>query len=277
MSQMMLTSEQVTNYREQGYVLLPDCFNQQEVSAINHAYAEVLSQPSPARVLEKDGETVRSVYGSHTSHAVLDRLARHPRLVNLSRQILEGDVYIHQFKVNAKAAFGGDLWEWHQDYVFWHYEDGMPAPRVINVLVFLDEVTEFNGPLMLIPRSHREGIISTNDTDDGSASMEPAPESWTQHVSAKLKYSLSKDVIRRMVLQHGIVAPKGGPGSVLLFDPNICHGSATNMSPFDRRIAIVTYNHVNNRPTNTENLRPEFLSARGREAITPVADDALTV
>jgi len=271
---MLLTNEQVASYREQGYVFIPDCFSQQEVSSIHRAFAEVLAQPSPARVLEKDGETVRSVYGSHANHPVLDSLARHPRLVNMSRQILEGDVYIHQFKVNAKAAFGGDVWEWHQDYVFWHNEDGMPEPRVINVLVFLDEVTEFNGPLLMIPHSHRDGIISTDD-DGESASMEPGPASWTQHVSAKLKYSLGKDLIRRLVSEHGIVAPKGGAGSVLLFDPNICHGSATNMSPFDRRVAIVTYNHVNNRPRKTENLRPEFLSARESEAITPVADDAL--
>jgi len=31
----------------------------------------------------------------------------------------------------------------------------MPEARAMNVAIFLDEVNEFNGPLMLIPGSHK--------------------------------------------------------------------------------------------------------------------------
>jgi len=65
----------------------------------------------------------------------------------------------------------------------------------------------FNGPLLLIPRSHQDGILATAEAEGESAGMEAGPASWTQHVSAKLKYSLGKDLIRRLVSQHGIVAP----------------------------------------------------------------------
>jgi len=33
---------------------------------------------------------------------------------------------MHQFKINAKAPFDGELWQWHQDYGVWAREDGMP-------------------------------------------------------------------------------------------------------------------------------------------------------
>lgn len=269
-----LPLDQVTNYRQLGYALLPGYFDESEVAVIRRALAETMSVPSPSRVMEQDGAGVRSIYGSHARHAVFNCLVRHPRIVLIARQLLEGDVYVHQFKVNTKAAFGGDLWEWHQDFIYWHHEDGMPLPRVINVLVFLDEVTEFNGPLLLIPKSHLHGMISPA-AEAADPMVASGPESWARHVSADLKYTLDKELIRRLVSEHGIVAPKGVAGSVLLFDPNICHASATNMSPYDRRVAIVTYNHIANRPTRKENLRPEFLSARDCEAISVVRDAAL--
>jgi hypothetical protein len=48
------------------------------------------------------------------------------------------DVYVHQFKLNAKAAFEGDLWQWHQDYGSWARDDGMPEARAMNIAVFLE-------------------------------------------------------------------------------------------------------------------------------------------
>ena len=68
-------------------------------------------------------------------------------------------VYVHQFKLNAKAAFEGDVWQWHQDYGTWQRDDGMPDARAMNIAVFLDEVMPINGPLMLIPKSHKQGVL----------------------------------------------------------------------------------------------------------------------
>ena len=42
------------------------------------------------------------------------------------KQYFGEDVYVHQFKLNAKAAFEGDVWQWHQDYGTWARDDGMP-------------------------------------------------------------------------------------------------------------------------------------------------------
>ncbi len=89
---------------------------------------------------------------------------------------------MHQFKINAKAAFDGEVWQWHQDYGTWARDDGMPEPRAMNIAVFLDEVMPINGPLMLIPKSHKHGMLAaghdksttsyplwTLDNDDGHA------------------------------------------------------------------------------------------------------------
>ena len=118
---------------------------------------------------ERGGGAVRTAFGVHTYSDVYWRLSRHPRLVEPAMQVLGGTVYIHQFKVNAKAAFDGDVWQWHQDYGTWSRDDEMPEPRAMNLAVFLDPVNEFNGPLMFIPRSHRRGRIEAgHDTDTTS-------------------------------------------------------------------------------------------------------------
>lgn len=47
---------------------------------------------------------------------------------------------MHQFKINAKPAFGGQVWTWHQDFINWHIHDGMPEARAMNIAIFLDDV-----------------------------------------------------------------------------------------------------------------------------------------
>ena len=74
---------------------------------------------------------------------------RHPSIVEPTKQLRGGEAYLHQFSINPKAVFEGELWGWHQGYPTWLEENCMPTPRVINVGLFLDDVTEFNGPLYL--------------------------------------------------------------------------------------------------------------------------------
>jgi ectoine hydroxylase len=262
---MYLTDEQVRSYREDGYLILPGCFSEEEVAEMNGELPAIFAEDTPARVLEKGSGQVRSVYGSHRGNECFAGLVRDARLLEPARDILEGDVYVHQFKINAKLAFVGDVWEWHQDYIFWQKEDGMPTARVINVVLFLDEVTEFNGPLLFIPGSHRAGVV-----DPGQRKNEEAgAPAWAADVSADLSYTLTREMIAGMVRERGMVAPKGPAGSVLLFDANVAHGSGPNMSPFDRKLLLVTYNSVHNVPEPRENPRPEFLCSRDHTPVRP--------
>jgi len=126
---------------------------------------------------------------------------RHPRLVEPVRRLLGGDVYLHQYPVNPKAAYHGEAWAWHQDYAAWQMENHMPRPQVINVGVFLDEVTEFNGPVMFILGSHTHGIL-TSTFDEASASY--------------ALHALSEETVASLAQTGRLVCPKGPAGSVSL-------------------------------------------------------------
>jgi Phytanoyl-CoA dioxygenase (PhyH) len=271
---MLITEEQLRAYEDEGFLFLPECFSQTEVGVVKAELPAIFAEDSPRRVLEKEGNIVRSVYGSHTTNEVARRLSQHAWLVEPAMQILGGQVYIYQFKINAKAAFGGDIWEWHQDYIFWRNEDGMPTSRVINAVVFLDEVNEFNGPLILIPGSHKEDVIDVATRNTQSSAYQRSP-AWISNLTASLKYSLDQVVIARLVKKYGLIAPKGPAGSVLFFHGNLVHGSAANMSPFDRNLVLVTFNHIENVPVPVKEPRPEFLASCDSTPVKPLADTCL--
>ena len=252
---MYITDEQVRSFRENGYVLLPAVFTPEEVAAMKAELPAIFAEDTPARVMEKGTGVVRSVYGSHASNETYAQMVRDPRLVEPARLLLEDEVYVYQFKINAKLAFRGEVWEWHQDYIFWRNGDGVPTSRILTVAVFLDEVNEFNGPLLFVPGSHRGGVIEPSGRKGGD-SMEP---SWKADVAAALSFTVEQDTLAALVSQGGMEGPKGVAGSVLLFDGNVVHGSSPNMSPFDRVLSLVTYNAVSNAPEPRENPRPWFL------------------
>ena len=156
---MHLTAEQLHALDVDGYLFLPERFTTDEVRLLREHRDRIFALERPEIVREKRSGVPRTAFACQTYDEAYRRLARHPRLVEPVVQILGGDVYMHQFKINAKAAFEGEQWQWHQDYGTWVNDDRMPEPRAMNISVFLDDVTAFNGPLMIVPGSHRGGVL----------------------------------------------------------------------------------------------------------------------
>jgi ectoine hydroxylase len=173
-------------------------------------------------------------------------------------QLFGEQVYMHQFKVNGKAAFDGDVWQWHQDYGTWMNDDQMPEPRAMNVAIFLDEVNEFNGPLMFIPGSHKLGVLDAQH--DLTTTSYPL---WT----------INHDSIRKLVERGGIVSPKGAAGSMILFHSCLVHASTSNLSPWNRTSVYLSLCAVSNHIRRFK--RPEYIAHRDFTPIETLPDDCL--
>ncbi|TCR16035.1 phytanoyl-CoA dioxygenase family protein [Streptomyces sp. BK205] len=262
----VLGADAVTTYRRDGYFLAPGLLPADDLAGLRAAVSGILADDSPRRIMERDGTTVRSVYGPHQTDPGVARVCERRELAGAAVELLGESVYIHQSKINVKAAFVGDQWEWHQDYIYWLEDDGIREPHLVNVAVFLDEVNEFNGPLTFVPGSHDEGVLAATDKDGLPLGYEDAPE-WVSTLTADEKHRVRHEVIAELAGNSGLVSPKGPAGSVLFFHPNILHASSPNISPFGRTTLIVVYNRISNPATNTTNPRPEFLAARD---VTPV-------
>jgi ectoine hydroxylase len=246
---MKITQEQLKTFDDLGYLYLPECFSPQEIAALRAASSSVLTQKREEVWREKDG-TPRTAFACHQYSEACKLLASDERLVEPVKQLFGEEVYIHQFKINAKAAFTGEVWQWHQDFPTWHNDDGMPDARAMNIAVFLDDVLPINGPLMLVPRSHKSGALeSSHDVQTTSYPL------WT----------LDNKTVTEMVQRNGIVTPTGKAGGVLMFHANLVHGSAGNITPYPRRIVYLTLSAVSNAIQNPK--RPDFIAHRD---FTPV-------
>lgn len=246
---MKLDREQLAQFDELGYVFLPGCFNPIEIEAMRTASREIFEQERPEIWRERNG-TPRTAFACHQYNEACRLMSTDARLVEPVEQLFGEDVYLHQFKINAKAAFTGEVWQWHQDFPTWHKDDGMPDARAMNIAVFLDDVLPVNGPLMFIPRSHRAGALAaSHDTQTTSYPL------WT----------LDNETVTDLVERNGLVAPTGEAGGVLMFHANLVHGSSGNITPYPRRIVYLTLSALSNaivKPT-----RPDFIAHRD---FTPV-------
>ena len=254
---MQLTPEQLKAFDEQGYVFFPNCFSEEEIALLRLEADNILELDRPEVWREKSGAP-RTAFAAHLYNEAFGALGAHPRMIDPIEQLFGEKLYMHQFKINAKSAFTGDVWQWHQDYGTWKRDDGMPQPRAMNIAIFLDEVMPINGPLMLVPKSQHAGDLPA--AHDLATTSYPL---WT----------LDEATVSRLVKEGGIVAPTGKAGGMLMFHGNLVHGSAGNITPYPRKIVYLTLNAVSNyirAPT-----RPEYIAHRDFTPITCLPDDCL--
>jgi ectoine hydroxylase len=254
---MKLTPQQLQKFDEQGYLFLPDCFSGEEVAALRGEANKICASDRQEVWREKSGAP-RTAFAAHTYNEAFRLLGAHPRLILPVEQLFGEKLYMHQFKINAKAAFDGEMWQWHQDYGTWARDDGMLEPRAMNISVFLDEVMAINGPLMFISKSHKHGTL---------------PAGHDKQTTSYPLWTLDNETITRLAEEGAIVAPTGKPGSVLMFHGNLVHASPANITPYPRKIVYLTLCAVSNHITKF--TRPEWIAHRDFTPITPVGDDAL--
>ena len=109
----------------------------------------------------------------------------------------------------------------------------MPALLAMNIAVFLDDVTAYNGPLLLIAYNRQDEVLAAgHDLETISYPLWPC----------------TRETVRCLADAGGIVAPIGKGGGVLMFHCNIVHANLPNISPSlrptDRLPRILPYRQL---------------------------------
>ncbi len=255
---MQLSAEQLDSLATQGFLLLPGLFSGAEVDALRERLPALLVDGHEGNIIERASGEVRTSMGLHLRDERFAALVRHPRLVNPALQVRAEPLYIQQVKVNVKAAFSGEVWQWHYDFATHHEEDGVPKPLALNLHVFLDDVSEFNGPLWFVPGTHTVGAHGAHlDTTTTSYPL------WV----------VDEPTVATAVQEHGMVSATGARGTGLIFFDTLLHGSPPNMSPWDRSIFSLILNPVSN--AYTRSTRPDYKHHRDLTPVTALDDDCL--
>ncbi|WP_444685401.1 ectoine hydroxylase [Alkalicoccus luteus] len=263
-----LSAEQVDFYEENGYILLKSFFQGEELKKLKQELDSTMEdhqhKEGPDIIKEPSSNEIRSIFEVHKDKSYFENLSKDERLVSIMEQILGSQVYINQSRINFKPGFKGKEFYWHSDFETWHVEDGMPRMRALSCSIVLTDNYEYNGPLMLVPGSHKWYVQTAGETPDNNF------ESSLQKQEVGVP---DEDSMRWLVDQAGgrIDRATGPAGSVLLFESNTMHGSAGNISPYPRSNVFFVYNSIENKleqPFSGKEPRPEFLA--NRENIQPI-------
>jgi ectoine hydroxylase len=255
-----LAAERLQSYADNGFLTLGGLFADDEIAAWCDELASMRNDPAlharEETITEPGSDEVRSIFAVHALGGLIARLCRDRRIVAIARQILGGDVYFHQTRVNYKPGFKGKPFYWHSDFETWHVEDGMPAMRALSCSIALTPNTPHNGPLMLIPGSHKQFLACIGETPE---------EHYKQSLKVQEYGVPDHTSLAKMVETGGIVAPTGPAGSVIFFDCNVMHGSNSNITPQPRSNVFIVFNRCDNalvEPYCGLPPRPQFIANR---------------
>ncbi|MBP1932065.1 ectoine hydroxylase [Ammoniphilus resinae] len=255
-----LDSGQLGFYEGNGYLHMEGFFSEEEVQGLrdelNRLWAVNQDSAADEVIREPQSQEIRSIFAIHESSKVFGELSQHPRIQGIVRQILGSEVYVHQSRINYKKGFTGKEFYWHSDFETWHVEDGMPRMRALSCSISLEDNYEFNGPLMVIPGSHRDFISCVGRT----------PENHYKESLRKQEYGVpDQESLTSLVQKYGIKSCTGRAGSVTFFDCNIMHGSNGNITPLPRSNVFLVFNSVENRlvePYSGQKPRPGYIAKR---------------
>jgi ectoine hydroxylase len=256
----------LSGFDQNGYLTIDQLVSPAEVESFRAELRRLSDDPKvradERTIIERSSQEVRSIFEVHKVSDVFAKIVNDPRVVGRARQILGSDVYVHQSRVNFKPGFGGGDFYWHSDFETWHAEDGMPRMRAVSISISLTDNYSYNGPLMIMPGSHRTYVSCAGETpEDNYKSSLVAQEAGTPDEAS----------LTRLADRHGIDVLAGNAGGAIMFDCNCMHGSNGNITPYPRSNVFVVFNSVENtcvEPYSAPKPRPTFIGARDFTPVT---------
>jgi len=256
--QYSLDTQQLEQYESDGYLLIRNYIPKEIIHEITNELGRLSADKSirelESVITEPDSNEVRSLFNLPQISHVFNNISRSSEILDIVMQLLGGSVYLHQSRINIKPAFRGKSFPWHSDFETWHVEDGLPRMRCLSCSIFLTENNPYNGPLFVIPGSHKYYVSCAGET----------PENHFR-VSLKKQYYGSPDepALGQLLAGKQINGCFGEPGDLLIFDGNIMHGSPDNISNIPRTNLFLAYNSCGNPPQDPfcgMKRRPDFLA-----------------
>lgn len=228
----MLSAEQISQYQRDGYLVVHGVVSTAQLKALSDEVDGWIEQSRAHRTNygeTPDGKARFDLEVGHSAeHPKLRRVANpvdisnvfqdvlwHGPIVDMVADLVGPDVKFHHCKLNIKLPGMETRVDYHQDHPY----DPHTNDDMLSASLMLDDTTEENGCLRVVPGSHRERYSHYRDGEFVGAT---APE-------------LYEDFERRSVAVTGVA------GDVCLLHTWTVHGGHANRSQTPRRLLICDY------------------------------------
>ena len=229
----VLTQDQKDQFWAQGYLVIENAVDNKLLEHMKEDFLKWVEQSRNHK--QSYGETIdqRSRFDlalGHTAHKPELRRINAPveiseayftamsnsKMTDCVADLIGPNVKLHHSKINSKLPGGNTQVKWHQDFPFTpHSNDDL-----ITALLMIDDVTLENGPLEVVPGSHRKDIHSL----------------WQNNVfTGSVTHEISQDC------QNNSITCTGKAGSVCLMHTRLLHGSKPNSGADSRTLFITVY------------------------------------
>lgn len=221
-----LTQEELDQYDRDGYLVIEEAVPQarlKQVVAETERMCEVAKSLTagtamldldPSHTPEKP--RVRRIKSHHEHSEFFAEFVAEPLIMDILDPLMPSGIRLHNTKINMKSAEVGESVEWHQDWAFYpHTNDD-----VLAVGIYLDDCTEENGPMFVVPGSHKGPTYDHHEHGYFCGAIDP---------------DVLKDELPKAV-------PLMGPvGTLTIHHARLLHGSAFNRSGRSRRFLLQAY------------------------------------
>lgn len=254
----MLTREQIAFYREHGYLGVENVLSQREVDdlrRVTDAFVEKsrgVAEHTEVFDLEPghtpENPKLRRLKSPIEQHEVYRNALHHEKILDVVSQLIGYGLRCNGNKLNMKQPGYGSPVEWHQDWAFYpHTNDDLLAVGVV-----LDDMTEENGPLLVIPGSH-EGPVYDHHLDGHFCGAVTDP-TFSDKGTTPVMVKAGGLTIHHVRMLHGSVSNTSDqPRRLLLFQYCAIDafplGGITNWDAFNATI-------VRGEPTNIPRVEP---------------------
>ena len=220
----MLTQEQIDFYNENGYLLVEDAVTSEQLDRLRKVTYDLIDQSRTVTESDNqfdlddghsaDNPRLTRIKLPHKIDPVYWDVLVNSRMTKVLNTLLGENVLLQTSKLNTKAPGGGQAVEWHQDWAFY------PATNdsMLAFGLMLEDVDHANGPLQVIPGSHKGPVLA--HTMDGVFCGAVNPDDPDFH-------------------HEKAVTLTGKAGSMTVHHVRALHGSAPNVS--DRNRLILFY------------------------------------
>ena len=203
----ILPPEEADQMREQAYALVA------RGAAVERNDDVFDLEPGHSR----ENPRVRRIKRPHDVSGYFNAMARHPVILNVVTRLIGPNVRLNHSKINVKAAEYGSALEWHQDWAFIPHTN----MDLVIVAIALDDCTEDNGPMLMLPGSHVGPLYSHHRGEAFVGAIDVRGEG--------------------VPVSEQAVPIVGPAGTVSFHHPMTVHGSAINKSDKSRSLLFYEY------------------------------------